>query len=498
MVTATYSGDPTDDPMFAGSVGTLTKAVHAGPTTTTVTSSSEPSVTGQAVSFTALVAPTSPSTGTPTGSVTFSITAAGGVSLTCDDTGGATQPLSGTPGSDTAQCDLTDELMAADTPYTVSATYSGDDNYATSTGSTNQDVFRAIATISVVDSNPSSSLVAGQPVTFTATVTGITPPGSGTPMGSVVFSVVGNSTAGPNETCDTTGDTVSLAGTLSAQCTFARGLPSTPLSYTVSATLQDPNFKTPVVATLIQPISRNASTVTLDSVPESLVASQGFDFAVTVKSASPGLGGPTGYLEWSVCQNEEPCTTTYDGKGNTVLLPALTAADKTKNQNKVGISVPEGLAPGFYDVSATYEGDTERTSSTSSVAHILVGQVPTTVQVLENHNPVAFEGRLKITAAVVADARATESLGPPTGTVTFTITGASTGDTLTCTNPDATANVVTISTTAQNQAVASCLIPAGVLMSSDSPYSIKAVYSGDPNYLGQKGVDSETVDAVAG
>ncbi|MEE4425675.1 Ig-like domain repeat protein, partial [Streptomyces sp. DSM 41528] len=51
-VTATYSGDPN----FTGSVGTDTQTVTQAATTTTVSSSPDPSVVGQSVTFTATVA----------------------------------------------------------------------------------------------------------------------------------------------------------------------------------------------------------------------------------------------------------------------------------------------------------------------------------------------------------------------------------------------------------------------------------------------------------
>ena len=122
-------------------------------------------------------------------------------------------------------------------------------------------------------------------------------------------------------------------------------------------------------------------------------------------------------------------------------------------------------------------------------------EVPTTVEVFESHNPVVNGGKLKIHAAVIADSSATDSLGPPSETVTFTITGAS-GDTLTCSNTPM--NVVTISTTLQNQGIAQCAIAAGQLMSTDSPYKVKAVYSGDTNYETSKAGDSVTVEAASG
>ena len=83
--TASYSGDGN----FAGSPsGTLTKTVAQAAVTVTLTSSTNPSVYGQSVTFTATVA--SSTTGTPTGSVTFwdGSTELGTVSL---DTNGAAE-----------------------------------------------------------------------------------------------------------------------------------------------------------------------------------------------------------------------------------------------------------------------------------------------------------------------------------------------------------------------------------------------------------------------
>jgi hypothetical protein len=61
----TYGGDAT----YAGSSGTVRQTVQAISTTTTLSSSLNPLLVGQAVTFTAQV--TSSSSGTPTGTVTF-------------------------------------------------------------------------------------------------------------------------------------------------------------------------------------------------------------------------------------------------------------------------------------------------------------------------------------------------------------------------------------------------------------------------------------------
>lgn len=482
-VTATYT--PADS-TFVGSIGTLSKVVHKAPTTTTVTSpTTPPVVTGAPISFVAQVAPNSPSTGVPTGSVTFTVTGESGDMLTCNDAGGNTQMLS----NGEAECDIAaGSVAAADSPYTVTALYAGDANDQTSTGTLTQDIFKAQATIALASS--ASSIVTGEPVTFTATITGINPPGSGTPTGSVVFSVVGNSTPPTTATCGG-GDTVPLTGS-SAACTFAKGLPATPLNYTVTATLMDTSFKTPVPATLTLAVAKKATTTTLSELPGGIQASQAFTFDVTVKTDSPGTGAPNGYLEWAVCPDGAATCTPQNGtKGGTLLLPKPTAKDKAKNRNEITISVPGGLALGYYDVVAEYLGNSDSIASTSGTAHIPVSQITTTLDVFENHNPVANGAGVTIRTAVTPSSASTGSLGAPSGTMTYTVTGSS-GDSVSCSN--GTNNVVTFSTSTSNQGVAKCTIPAGTLMAADSPYKIKAVYSGDTDYAASKGVDSLTVE----
>lgn len=467
-VTATYSGDTN----FASSSGMLTKVIHKGPTTTTVTSASNPTVTGQGVMFTAVVAPSSPATGTPTGTVTFAIAGHDGSSFACD--GGDMPTLDG---SDMAQCAVSAGLLADDSPYAVTATYSGDTNFATSTGSASQDVAKATATITVTSS--SSTVVTGQPVTFTANIA-VNSPGVGTPSGSVVFSVVGTGPPATPVTCDS-GDTQPISSS-SATCSFSAGLQPKPLTYTISATLSDPNFKSPVAGTLVQAVSKAATMTSEFGLSGSLVATQSFTFGAEVQTTAPGLGAPTGDLEWAICQHgASSCTPQNGTKGGNVQLPAPTAKDIAHNWNKVEISIPEGLEPGFWDVVANFEGNGNLAASANgTIGHILVTTVPTTMELFLNHDPVASGGRLVIKAAVLSNLRATGSTGAPSGTITFTVTGSdSPSDTLTC---DSGSNVVPISTTVNNQGIAKCVIAAGQLTNADGPYTLQAAYSGDSTY----------------
>ena len=175
-----YSGDANEAPSSVSSC--LTQTVNAPglqTTTTTLASSLDPSTVGLPVTFTAVVtAPTYQ--GTPTGTVTFII----------DGQAQTPVPLAMVGSSDEAQ--FTTSTLAAGT-HTVTASYSGDTNVSSSTGSLPTQTVTApvrglLATTTTLTSSLDPSTV-GQPVTFTAVVS----PGAaaGTPTGTVTFTIDG-------------------------------------------------------------------------------------------------------------------------------------------------------------------------------------------------------------------------------------------------------------------------------------------------------------------
>ncbi|WP_413809999.1 Ig-like domain-containing protein [Streptomyces sp. OE57] len=172
-VVAIYGGDAN----FLPSTGTDTHTVTPGPaaTTTTLTSSVNPSVFGQPVTFTATVTPNAPATGVPTGSVTFVISGSGG--------GSFTQPLSGGTATFT-----TSGLGAGS--HTVTANYGGDTNFAASSATLTQ-VVNPAQTITSLSSNPNPA-EAGSPIDFVAFVAPVAP-GDGTPTGTVTFTLTNGS-----------------------------------------------------------------------------------------------------------------------------------------------------------------------------------------------------------------------------------------------------------------------------------------------------------------
>ena len=165
-ITVTYEGDGD----FKTSSKTTAHAVNPAAAGVTVTSSANPSVTGQAVTLTATV---TGSVGTPGGTVQFNVDGAGfGAPVTLSAGGTAT---------------TTTSSLAVGT-HSVAATYSGDATYAGAAGALagGQVVNEAGTTTSVTLTSGANPSAAGGSVTFTATITPAAP-GAGTPTGTVQF-----------------------------------------------------------------------------------------------------------------------------------------------------------------------------------------------------------------------------------------------------------------------------------------------------------------------
>ncbi len=343
---------------------------------------------------------------------------------------------------------------------------------------------KSSATVTLSSSVPGIGLVTGQAVTFTATVTA----SPGPVTGDIVFSVVGAD--GTVVTCNG-GDTQPVSttgGVTTATCSFADGLLGGALYYTVSGTLVDPNYTAPT-ATLVQQIRKALTDTTISGLPGPVVASEAFTFTATVRDVSPGTGSPAGSMQFAVCPHNQspPCHGHPSGAST---LPAPTQAEQALNENQITFTLPSGvLKPGFYDVSAIYVGDSSYRSSPSTSSSLLVTKVPSTLSVVPSRNPAYDGGRLVLRGVISADPRATSSLRGPSGTVTFTITGAS-GDSLVCLETGTP--VIPVGTNRANQGVARCSI-TGEISAADSPYTITAVYSGDLVYDGSMGSGSVSV-----
>jgi hypothetical protein len=171
-------------PFSAGADGTTT------PTTTTVTGPST-LTSGHAAKFTATVdADSVPVTKTTGDTVTFTIVGSDSSTAAC--AGGSNVPLSG---KGKAICKVAaDTLSALASPYTVTAVYSGDDTFGSSTGDLSQTVAQAASHLKLTYlARPTS----GSSSTFTATVTG---KGGSDPSGSVQFAAASATSSSSSST----------------------------------------------------------------------------------------------------------------------------------------------------------------------------------------------------------------------------------------------------------------------------------------------------------
>jgi hypothetical protein len=307
-ITATYNGDS----MFAPSSGaSAAQTVNQASTSTSVISSANPGGLGQLVTFTAMVTALAPGSGIPTGTVTFMDGATSLGTGTLDATGRATFQTS---------------TLAIGT-HTITATYAGDTNFITSSSAGLTQTIQSAATITLNSSvNPS---VFGQPVTFTAFVSGATT----TPTGTVTF--LDGSTSLGTGTLNTNGVATLTTSGLSAG------------SHTITARYGGDATFAPVTSSAVaQMVNQAASTTTLTGSPNPSSSGQAVTFTATVSATAPGAGTPTGTVTFM--------------EGTTVLGTGSLIAGSATFQITT-------LSVGAHQITADYGGDGSFTSSASAV-----------------------------------------------------------------------------------------------------------------------------------
>jgi hypothetical protein len=350
-VTATYSGDSN----HAASSGSETQTVNKATTTTVLTSTPNPSTYHQSVTFTATV--TGQFGGTLTGTVTFT-------------SGSTTMCNAVTLSSGVATCTYVSLSAGSDS---VSAAYSGDTNYAASSGSETQTVNKANSTTTLTSSpNPSSF---DQAVTFTATLTGQF---GGTPGGSVTF------TSGSTTLCSN----VTLSGGV-ATCPYST-LPVG--SNSVTATFGgSPNFLTSS-GSETQTVDKAATTTAVTGTPNPSSEGQSVTLTATVTGAFGGT--PTGSVTFTTSS-----TTLCGG----VALSSGVATCTTS-----------GLLVGSDTITASYSGDPNFLPSSGTWTQT-VNKAATTTALTSSPNPSSYSQSVTFTATVTSTFG-----GTPTGTVRFT------------------------------------------------------------------------------
>jgi len=368
-VAAFYNGD---DPNFPGqSSGSAGINIVPAGTATTLTSSPNPSALNQPVTFTATVSGSAGGV-TPTGTVTF-------FDLTTSQTLG-TAAVGGSQ-----QAVFTTSSLAAGN-HNIQASYGGDGNFNGSTSALLTQTVNKSNTTATLSSSPNPS-VAGQAVTFTATVSG----NGGTPTGTVTFFSDGNSIG-----MGTLGSNGQAALTIA---TLSVGSHSITVSYA-----GDGNFNGSNGGPLTQTVNKNSTTTSVLSSANPSTFGQSVTFTA-VLSPVTGTGGalvPSG-------------TVTFFADGNSIGTGTL----GSNGQASVSIST---LAVGSHTITTTYGGDNNFTGSNGTLTPnqqviSTIGTTATTTTLLSSQNPSSVGQSVTFTATVSG------SGGTPTGTVTFSVDG---------------------------------------------------------------------------
>ncbi len=370
----------------------------------TLSSSPNPSVHGQKVTFTAKVAPLAEGAPTPLGTIAFV-------------EGSTTLKVVNLTSKGTATFSTT-TLGAGKHP--VVAQYSGDANFAAAESeAVTQVVSKAATQLTLASSLDPAPFGSG--ATLKATVAAVAP-GAGTPAGTVTFSE-GETVLG----------TIQLSGAnanLSLK-TLPVGKHEITAVYSGDAN-DEPSKAGPVTQTIVKASTETTLTSTLNPAPYGSSAT----LKATVDAVAPALGTPAGNVTFR--------------EGETVLatLP-LGAGGSAKYALKT-------TPPGSYPITAEYEGTAEYEPSAAAIEQTVTqAETETTLTSTLNPAPYGSAATLKATVKAIAPGG-----GTPSGTVTFWE-----GETVLATVPLASGS-------------------AKLAIKSFDPgtHSIKATYSGDPNY----------------
>ena len=352
-ITAAYSGDRT---YRSSTSRPLNQPAKLSPTTTTLSSSLNPSTYGQSVTFTVAVAPQS-GTGTPTGTVTLKNGSRVIASITLNSGGGSYATATLAAGA-----------------LSITATYSGDANFATSSATLAQTV-EVAGTTTTLSTKPNPSSL-NQTVTLTAVVASQY---GGRASGNVTFTqgatVLGN------------------ASPVLGKATINYAFPAVGTFPVVATYTGDVSDSGSVSNTWNQTVGAISTTTVVTSSGSPANAGQTITFTATVTPLSGSI--PDGET-----------VTFYDG-----------AASIGTGTTKGGAAIlaTSTLAVGTHSITATYAGDATYQTSTSKVFRQVVSKASTVTTLISSLNPSVYGQSVTLTATVAP----ASGSGVPTGTITF-------------------------------------------------------------------------------
>lgn len=506
---AIYSGSGDH---FGSSAATKDQVVNKANTVTTLNAAPSPTVSGQAVTFTAHVDVLAPGVGTLGGAVQFNIDGqpfGTAIALGAGDNAVLTVSNLSTGNHD------------------VVAVYNGNADFAqSSSAQITHGVNQADTTLDL--SSSSNPAFSGAPITYTAVVAPVAP-GAGTITGTVQFAVDGVDLGGP----------VPVVGGQAVSPVSNQQVGSHNITANYSG---DSNFAGQSDS-LTQTIVAAQTTTTLTTSPNPSVFGQPITLRAEVVPNAPATGNPTGFVRFIVdganydfvelsgqvaettltgvgvgphtvkavylsddlnfftsssqtltqTVNKASTSTALTSSGSPTVFGEPVTFTATVSVNAPGAGAPTGtivfkdgattigtepvgpgtgeqasitvanLAVGQHAISATYSGDDSFNGSTKNLAH-QVTRAQTTVTLASSANPAQNGEGIQYTATVAPVA---PGAGVPTGNVRFFVNGANLGG-----------NYPLVNGVVSSPNFAS-LTPG--------TYKITATYNGDGNFVGSTG-----------
>jgi hypothetical protein len=345
IATGDYNHDGKPDLAVAGANSvTILRNIAANfrfSTTTSLSSSLNPAVVGQAATFTATVTPTVVA-GAESGEVTFYD---GATSL-------GTVPITN------GQASFTTSSLSVGT-HSIFASYAGDSSYLPSKSSALLETINSFATTTNLTSSPNPSTF-GQSVVLNAAVA---PSGGSPPTGTVTF------TDGAN--------VLGVAPLSNGQAAFNISSLGAGNHFLAATYTGDSNYQAGTSATLMQSV--NVASAALNVTPSANPSchNQGITFTA---SLTPQLGG-----------NATGTITFVDGSNS------LGKATVANNSSAITVST---LAIGTHSITTSYSGDSNFISTTSSALSQIVGKCSTTAALTSSANPSVVGQVLTFSATV--------------------------------------------------------------------------------------------------